>query len=425
MKKRDFIARALHQEHGAVLVLVALLMFVFIGITALAIDLGHLYVVRNELQNAADAGALAGAGNLYSHAPVAGLQILASANQVAYDTAIQNNSENLPVEVHWTGGNTGDVQRGHWSFSEKMFTPVDSLIPISLAGVSTAQLDIMDGTTAARSPAFVNAVKATSRRETNPAASFFAQIFGYDSFVRTAEAVAYIGFAGKLEPEEVDQPIAICQESIRQLDGTYDCNIGRMINSSGNVANSETGGWTDFNQDSPCLGGTNALDVRNLVCSSGNPAALDFGELMATNGGQINTAFHDLIACWQQHLTDNGDVPWKLTLPVVTCPGNNVSTCETLVGAVTLYIVWINDTVDPLYNDAPTQMGDWSNSDPDGSVRWQSFVQTFNLQNVDGTPAPYNQKSIYFLPSCEVHEPRGHTGGVNFGVLAKYPVLVK
>ena len=37
---------------------------VALGFAALSIDVGHIYNVRNELQNAADAGALAGASGL-------------------------------------------------------------------------------------------------------------------------------------------------------------------------------------------------------------------------------------------------------------------------------------------------------------------------------------------------------------------------
>jgi len=433
MKPQKRLA-VLKQERGAVLVLVGLLLFVFVGVTALALDLGHLYIVKNELQNAADAGALAGAQNLFNHDPVAGLQIRAEANQIAYDTALSNSSEVLPVEVNWSGGNTGDVQRGHWSFSERKFTPVDSLTPLSIAGLSAAQLDVMDGSTAARSPAFVNAVKVVARRETNPVTSFFAGFLGHQSFARQADAVAYIGFAGQLEPGEIDQPIAICQESILQTDNSgqpyYACNIGRMINSGQNESSNETGGWTDFNQDSPCQGGTNAQGVRSLVCGSGNPTRINYGENVATNGGEINSAFNDLMDCWQAHLqqsmTETGSYqPWEMTLLVVSCPGNNVSTCQETVGAVTVKIIWINDTIDPHFNDAPTEMGDWHNNSSDGQARWQDFTNEFNLQNVDGTPAPYNQKSIYFLPSCDVHEPAGHTGGKNYGVLSKYPVLVE
>ena len=70
-------------------------------------------------------------------------------------------------------------------------------------------------------------------------------------------------------------------------------------------------------------------------------------------------------------------------------------------------------------------MDNWSNSDSNGEVRWNSFVNHFNLKNVDGDPAPYAPKSIYFKPDCTPHEPAGVTGGENFGIMAKIPVLVK
>jgi hypothetical protein len=116
-------------------------------------------------------------------------------------------------------------------------------------------------------------------------------------------------------------------------------------------------------------------------------------------------------------------------LPVVTCPGNNITTCQELVGAVAVKVVWITgEGEDPGYNDAPTKMGSWSSSNADGSVRWSEFVAHFGLENLDansGTaPAPYVKKSIYFLPDCSPHVPTGGSGGENFGVLAKIPVLV-
>jgi len=71
------------------------------------------------------------------------------------------------------------------------------------------------------------------------------------------------------------------------------------------------------------------------------------------------------------------------------------------------------------------QMDKWSSPDPDGKARWTSFAKNFGLKNLDNTPAPYEKKSIYFLPDCNPHIPTGRSGGKNFGVLAKIPVLVK
>ena len=49
------------QQQGAVAILIALSMTVMIGFVGLALDLGKLYVVKSELQNSADACALAAA----------------------------------------------------------------------------------------------------------------------------------------------------------------------------------------------------------------------------------------------------------------------------------------------------------------------------------------------------------------------------
>jgi Flp pilus assembly protein TadG len=56
--------RRLSDEEGAVAVIVAIVMMLLVGIAALAIDVGNLYWERRQLQNAADAGALAAAQDL-------------------------------------------------------------------------------------------------------------------------------------------------------------------------------------------------------------------------------------------------------------------------------------------------------------------------------------------------------------------------
>lgn len=56
-------------QRGNILILTAVLLPLMLGITALAVDMGYLYVVRGELQNAADAAAAAGAGFLYQASP--------------------------------------------------------------------------------------------------------------------------------------------------------------------------------------------------------------------------------------------------------------------------------------------------------------------------------------------------------------------
>ncbi|MHC4269367.1 MAG: pilus assembly protein TadG-related protein [Planctomycetota bacterium] len=408
MKKGLGLISRLKNERGATAIMVSILMVVFIGFTALSVDVGHICVVRNELQNAADAGALAGARFLYTSD---GTAVNAGANTIAYNAAIANMSDGLAVEVNL---GAGDVQRGHWSFATSTFTPNNSLLPVELFNKTAEELDA--------DPNFINAVRQMVRRETTPVTLYFARIFGYQNSIKQAEAIAYIGFAGTLLPFEVDQPIAICQESILNGNGEYDCSIGRMINSGQNIDSNETGGWANLDTTNACQGGTNSNEVNSLVCSGGNPQPLTYGSDMGTNGGEIQSAFNSLKSCWES--LHNGNL-WELMLPVVTCPGNNVSPCETLVGAVTVNVVWITGAgEDPSYSNVPLNHAGWANADPDGQVRWADFVTHFNLQNVDGSSAPYAKKSIYFLPDCAPHEPTGGTGGANFGILAKIPVLV-
>lgn len=51
-------------EQGAIIITVALLLFFLLGFMGIALDLGHLFVIRTELQTAMDACALAGAQEL-------------------------------------------------------------------------------------------------------------------------------------------------------------------------------------------------------------------------------------------------------------------------------------------------------------------------------------------------------------------------
>lgn len=425
-------------QRGAVALWVAILLPVFIGFGALAYDISHFLVVRGEVQNAADAGALAGARFLYNND---GTAVNPGANQIAYDTATANQSQKQIVDVGWTSGNAGDVQRGHWSFATRTFTPNASLAPVDLWNVSSAELDANLN--------FINAVRVRTHRRNPQALAIFGRIFGVSGIDVSAQAIAYIGFAGSLSKGDADQPIAICKQAILDFttdpDGSFTCIVGRMINSGQNEATRETGGWTSFYQDLddpnlPCNGGTNAQEVRDLVCSDGNSAPITLGAPMATNGGDIQSAFNDLIDCWK---TQTSQIkPWQLALPVIDCPGNNVGTCQSVVGAVFVNILWITEAgEDPGYNNAPRQMAGILDSDPavaawpiqttadwdtNGEARWNSFVQHFNLQGVaDGTPATYQKKTIYFLPDCSPHELKGNSGGENFGVLARIPVLVQ
>lgn len=459
---KAFRNQGLNGQRGVTIVLVALLMFVFLGIAALAIDLSHLYVVGNELQNAADAGALAGARSLYNDN---GTAVDPGANQTAYAFATANKAlaetgGAIAVDVNWEEGqNEGtdvDVQRGHWCFFDGTFTANDSLAPVNLWGVSETELDM--------NPNFINAVKVVARRQDTPTASYFARIFGFEDFELAKEAVAYIGFAGTLAPGDADLPIAICSQSVTgDLSATecgtgYDCNIGRML-TDGEVKNSAA--WTNFSQ--PCETASTTSMRPLLTCTESNPDLIKLGDSIgATNGVVDSIIGHptqaNLVDCWKSAFYDSDgdnekdspvdtdgdgwpDMPWNVNLPVVNCPDTQVSNCMETCGAVSANIVWILEKDNDIDTDAPKKMfnplknGLWENNSADGGERWNSFVDEFNLKDPHGQPAYYTddpsdndgfkKKTIYFLPDCTPHELKGITGGHNYGVLARIPVLVK
>ncbi len=418
MKKK---LRKWRDQKGVAIVMVAGLTVMFVAFIALSVDVAHLYVVRNELQNAADAGALAGARRLYFPD---GSAINPDANQIAFEAAIVNNSEKIAVEVNSPTTNNGDVQRGHWSFATQTFSPDDGthFDPPDLWDVTPAELDA-DTT-------WINAVRVRTRRQSSQANSFFARILGFTGFNASAEAVAYLGFAGTVLPGEVDQPIAICRESIL-YDGEFRCNIGRMLNSGTNPTSHNTAGWTNFTQ-SPCETASDA-DMQALICAGGNPYEISGGIGIGSTGGVQDNILRALRDCFGPTTRTE---PWGMALPVIECPGNNVSNCATVRGIVHVNVVWISrndaDTENQFRQEdwPPASMGGWT-CDPTCSTSktpreccWYDFVDFFQLKNVDNNPAEYAAKSIYFIPDCTHEDLTGRTGGSLFNTLARIPVLV-
>lgn len=411
-----------HGQRGTVIVYVAIVIIVLIGFAALAVDIAHLYVARNELQDAADAGALAGAGRLYVGN---GTAIDPNANQFAYNAAVANTSQNLSVEVNCNlAANTGDVQRGHWSFTTRQFTP-NARTTVALNWM-TQNFDTID-TDADPNTQLINAVRVITRRESTPVAMTFARIFGFPTYPVRAEAVAYIGFAGSINPHAVDQPLAICRQSITDSNGVYSCVTGREINSGGGGGGHNTSAWSNFSQ--PCTT-ANPPTTNPLICAQGNPLPIIFGLDMGTTNGMVDSVYKNLYDCWRNNSaldTDGDGIPdkaWPWTLPVIDCgPNLMVGNCMEVVGVVEINVLWMEKWGTGQI-DYPTKMEGWTCTGT-GSQCWTPFATYFQIEDWNNiqVPAPA-AKSIYFQPDCKYHEPTGNTGGPSFGILAKIPVLV-
>lgn len=420
--------------------MIAIMLVVLLGMAAFAIDVGHLMIVRNELRNAADAGALGGARQLYTGVTATGIIVNTVANTVASDAAAANGSDNFPAEVPV-------VERGHWCFgcvgadgAPGVFTANDSTDPYSFVGLSFASLDV--------DPSYINAVRVVAGRgPATPAASFFARIFGYSGFDMSAESVAWRGCAG--DNIKVDQPIAICLESLLDDNNQITCKRGRMINSSGSGYDSGTGAWTNLEQgDNACSGAASANEVKPLAgCSNGaiSDILLHPGPMTTVNG-QMQSAFQNLFDCWKSAADSNGDGipdrPWTLTLPVIKCNGAPPGPCNDVVGAIKVQVLWMTNQNDPQFNNVPTSYADpepsgasYSCSASDVAGRqlcWAGFLSTYGIVDDSGAPLSgdaatnaYQQKNIYFKPSCTLASNNGPPGGYCTNVLADIPKLVK
>jgi Flp pilus assembly protein TadG len=250
----------LRNEKGVSLVLVALCILVLIGFLGLAVDMGHLQAVRGELQNSADAVALAGAGSLYTKAPGA-LPVL-DWNQAKTQATLfvgKNKSDNIALSG-------GEIVYGFWNIAAKTW---EAGSPVS-AGAPQAPL----------TPPGVTAVAATVKREGasngGEVSTFFMQALGIDKTpVSSRQAVAMSGFPGAVPPATLF-PMALTKcmtDSIfSQPPASWPnpINIDSAYGGAGSTCYS--GQWTSFKLDK------NDVPTINDLITHGNPDPLHTGE---------------------------------------------------------------------------------------------------------------------------------------------------
>lgn len=158
------------RRRGAVAALTAISLVALLGMAALAVDAGMLYVARTELQSAADAAALAAAWEMLDeerlHGDSAVLTIIDDARQTASEYAVLHKVLNAAVTVD----PNEDVSMGY-----------------------LGELTYQSGVIATADPSEMNAVTVTVRRNetrNGPVALLFSQIFGNESANVAAEATA-------------------------------------------------------------------------------------------------------------------------------------------------------------------------------------------------------------------------------------------
>ena len=98
MRQSYKLRRFVSDQRGVSAILIAIMLVMLIGFAALAVDLGYLYATRSELQNVADAAALAATrklGEIY--------QVMPTNQQSTYDLGNfpndQSDIESVAVNV--------------------------------------------------------------------------------------------------------------------------------------------------------------------------------------------------------------------------------------------------------------------------------------------------------------------------------------
>jgi Flp pilus assembly protein TadG len=107
--------RLVHDESGMTYVFIGLGMMAFLSASMLAIDVGMLMTARNQAQNAADAGALAGATALiyddYANRTATGPAVTNAVNAAVQNQVMARNVSVVPTDVEFLNDPTGDPNR--------------------------------------------------------------------------------------------------------------------------------------------------------------------------------------------------------------------------------------------------------------------------------------------------------------------------
>jgi len=252
-----------NDQSGALAVWAAVVLVVLIVIGALAVDIGHLAVVKGELQKAADAGSLAGARALSTGPPFPNW---ISAQNLASATTQKNQA----------GGNlitTCQVQVGYWDYSWQASTAPANL---KSTGIVPTSQD-------------VPAVKVTVSKDTGqnhgPLLMLFGPVFGINARAVSAQAVACTIYApvNQISPGQ-GFPLATPQGFVDQLWGQDPPPSFRI----GSSYHDPTGGqWTSF------LSNANDVPTVQALINNGNPTPLQVGDQIWIEPGTKTSLYDD------------------------------------------------------------------------------------------------------------------------------------
>ncbi len=297
------LVRLWRGQRGAIAAMAAMLLTTIVGLTGAAVDLGLIYSTKGELQNAADAAALAGAATMISFGESGEMSVQpTTAVLTAQQVSLANQAQGVSLTLR-----SEDATIGYWDTATDAFDP---------------------GLTGSSNPNDVTAFQATVRRDNlanGPLPTYFGGLVGLGTVNLRATSIAFLGWAGRSEPTAVDLPLAIHASALTNA-GNPNCGAALLFSNE----NDETAEWTSF-----FTWPTNDVTVRNYVDGALQSPELKVGDSINVINGNLSTATMSALADrFQAQGSDtNGDGTadyWEVLVPVVD-PGSS-ATISTVVG---------------------------------------------------------------------------------------------
>jgi hypothetical protein len=305
------LSRKLREQRGAVLILVVVGMVALLAFTALAIDVGYAFVVRNELQNVADAAALAGVrymGSIYEGlTPQQQQSYVFNRSDIVTPTqaiALQNKAGGLGINIV-----DADIEIGKWNAETKQLYDIGNM---------TAP----------------DAMRVKARRDNTgntPISTHFARVVGINTLDVSANATAAMTGEATIEKGKMI-PVGISAEWFRARPQF----CGQPIQFHPTNSPAGCAGWNTFfhwpSNDS-YLRKTVIGDWLSTGVSTAPEAAA--GDQFVFIGGQMsNNTFDDFQALFNIMKTTDGDsddTAWTASVPVYEAAG-----CENPHGYMTI-----------------------------------------------------------------------------------------
>lgn len=261
-------------ERGVGLPLMGFALAAAIGILAVTIDLGHLYMVKCELQRAADAAALAGSQRLFLPGTSASKVMPISLDCTRAVSAAQALGTSNPTDAHPLPGGNLSIQVGYYDLNTRVFTE-----------------------TGCGNPLTVNAVQAVA---TKPVSLYVGGLItGSSSVTLTARAIALSGAVGQVPPGTKTLPLAVDSNKLPSA--------GQRLVIHLNPTPGDDGCWHTFFWQNPA-----SSLIRDIIEDKVQTPPLKVGDFIKVKEGVDDASLKKL----GEVLRGKGGT-WDVMLPVI------------------------------------------------------------------------------------------------------------